>query len=167
MAQLFSAEVINIYVYIPTLEDSQATIPTITYLLRNISDDKALTLFNSITISDGHRYIPLREMNITTKQCYSRISGLIDAGLIDAGLIKRYKGKYSLTLLGKVVYDTLMTIGKILSYYWKLKAIESIEMSSDTKLPEEELTQLINALIDDQNIKDMLIKSLPSDCSNY
>ena len=162
MAQLFSAEVINIYVYIPTLEDSQATIPTITYLLRNISDDKALTLFNSIAISDGHRYIPLREMNITTKQCYSRISGLIDAGLI-----KRYKGKYSLTLLGKVVYDTLMTIGKILSYYWKLKAIESIEMSSDTKLPEEELTQLINALIDDQNIKDMLIKSLPSDCSNY
>jgi hypothetical protein len=146
----------------PTLEDSQATIPTITYLLRNISDDRALTLFNSIAISDGHRYIPLREMNITTKQYYSRISGLIDAGLI-----KRYKGKYSLTLLGKVVYDTQVTIGKTLSYYWKLKAIESIEMSSDTKLPEEELTQLINALADDHNIKDILIKSLPSDCSNY
>ena len=144
------------------MENFQATIPTITYLLRNISDDKALTLFNSIAISDGHGHMPLREMNITTKQYYSRISGLIDAGLI-----KRYKGKYSLTLLGKVVYDTQMTIGKIFSYYWKLKAIESIEMSSDTKLPEEELTQLINTMIDDQDIKDMLIKSLPSDCSNY
>jgi hypothetical protein len=59
-----------------------------------------------------------------------------------------------------------MIIGKTLSYYWKLKAIESIGMSSD-ELTEEERTQLIKALIDDQNIKDMLIKPPPTDCSNY
>jgi predicted transcriptional regulator len=40
-------------------------------------------------------------MNLTTKQYYSRISGLLDAGLI-----KRHKGKYSLTMLGKVVYQS-------------------------------------------------------------
>jgi predicted transcriptional regulator len=100
-------------------------------------------------------------MNITTKQYYSRISDMIGAGLI-----RRLKGMYCLTLLGKVVYYTQMTIGKTLTYYWKLKAIESIEMSSD-ELPEEERTQLIKALVDDQNIKDMLIKPLPSDCPNY
>ena len=98
--------------------------PSITSILKKISDDKALTLFNSIAVSNGDRYIPLREMNLTTKQYYSRISGLMDAGLI-----KRHKGKYSLTLLGKVVYDSQMVIGKALDYYWKLKAIESIEMS--------------------------------------
>jgi hypothetical protein len=129
--------------------------PSITSILKKISDDKALTLFNSIAVSNGDRYIPLREMNLTTKQYYSRISGLIDAGLI-----KRHKGKYSLTLLGKVVYDSQMVIGKALDYYWKLKAIESIEMSSGASLPEGELSQLLNALIDNHQIKDILMKTI-------
>jgi hypothetical protein len=51
-----------------------------------------------------------------------------------------------------------MTIGKALTYYWKLKAIESVEMSSDVRLPKEELIQLINTLIDNHIIKDILIK---------
>jgi hypothetical protein len=129
--------------------------PSITSILKKISDDKALTLFNSIAVSNGDRYIPLREMNLTTKQYYSRISGLMDAGLI-----KRHKGKYSLTLLGKVVYDSQMVIGKALDYYWKLKAIESIEMSSGASLPEGELSQLLNALIDNHQIKDILMKTI-------
>ena len=51
-----------------------------------------------------------------------------------------------------------MIIGKALTYYWKLKAIEAVEMSSNVRLPKEELTQLINALIDNHLIKDILIK---------
>ena len=127
--------------------------PSITDLFKKISDDKSLTLFNSIAVSYGDKYIPFKEMNLTTKQYYSRISGLLNTGLI-----KRYKGKYFLTLLGKVVYDTQMTIGKALTYYWKLKAIESVETSSNVEIPKEELTQLINALIDNHLIKDILIK---------
>jgi hypothetical protein len=92
-------------------------------------------------------------MNLTTKQYYSRVSGLLNTGLI-----KRHKGKYSLTLLGKLVYDAQMIIGKALAYYWKLKAIESIEISSNVRLPKEELTQLINVLIDNHFIKYILIK---------
>jgi hypothetical protein len=127
--------------------------PSITDILKKISDDKTLILFNSIVVSNGDKYIPLKEINLTTKQYYSRISGLINAGLI-----KRHKGRYFITLLGKVVYDTQMTIGKALTYYWKLKAVESVEMSSNVRLPPEELTQLINALIDNHSIKDILIK---------
>jgi hypothetical protein len=137
------------------MENPTTRIPSITSALKMLSDGKTLTLFNSIAVSNGDKYISLREMNITTKQYYSRISGLINAGLI-----RRHKGKYCLTLLGKVVYDTQMTIGKALTYYWKLKAIESIEISSDTKLQEEEITQLIDALIDDHNIKDILMKPI-------
>jgi hypothetical protein len=137
--------------------------PSITSVLKRVSDDKSLVLFNSIAVVDGDKHIPLKEMNLTTKQYYTRISGLIDAGLI-----KRHKGKYSLTLLGEVVYDTQMTIGKTLAYYWKLKAIESIQMSPGTSPPNEEITQLINALIDDHQIKDILMKSItvPSTESN-
>ena len=125
--------------------NQRATAPSITSILKKISDDKALVLFNSIAVStDNERLIPLREMNLSTKQYYSRISGLVDAGLI-----KRHKGKYFLTLLGKVVYNSHMTIGKTLTYYWKLKAIESIEMST-SGLPNEEKIQLINLLIDNR-----------------
>ena len=120
--------------------------------LKKISDDKTLTLFNSIAVSRGDRYMPIKEMNLTTKQYYSRI-----AGLTNAGLIKRHKGMFFLTLLGKVVYDVQMTIGKALAYYWKLKAIESVKTSSK-EIPKEELTQLIDALIDNHLIKDILIK---------
>src|SRR5215208_2061590 len=130
-------------------------IPSISPILKKISDDKTLVLFNSIAVSsDNDRHIPLREMNLSTKQYYSRISGLMVAGLI-----KRLKGRYSLTMLGKVVYHSQMMIGKTLAYYWKLKAIESIELST-TGLPDEEKTRLINALIDDHQIKDILVKSI-------
>ena len=96
-------------------------------------------------------------MNLTTKQYYSRISGLQDAGLI-----KRHKGKYSLTILGKIVYESQTIIGKTLSYYWKLKAIESIEMSASGSSgpPSEETAQLINALINNRQIKNILMKSI-------
>jgi hypothetical protein len=136
--------------------NKRATTPSITFILKKISDDKALVLFNNIAVSSSvDKYIPLKEMNLSIKQYYSRI-----AGLVDAGLIKRNNGRYSLTLLGKVVYQSQTLIGKTLSYYWKIKAIESIEMSSGTTLPEGELAQLINALIDNHQIKDILMKSI-------
>jgi hypothetical protein len=138
------------------MENRKAIAPSITYILKKISDDKTLVLFNSIAVSiDNERLIPLREMNLSTKQYYSRISGLTDAGLI-----RRHKGRYSLTMLGKVVYQSQMIIGRTLAYYWKLKAIESIKMSSDDSLPEGELPQLIEALIDNQQIRGILMKSV-------
>ena len=129
--------------------------PSITSILKKISDDKALTLFNSIAVSNGDRYIPLREMNLTTKQYYSRISGLMDAGLI-----KRHKGKYSLTLLGKAVYDSQMTIGNALQYYWKLKTIESIEMYPSVALTKDDLSKLVDTPIDNQQIKVIVMLSI-------
>jgi hypothetical protein len=67
--------------------------PPLSYILKRVADDKTLTLFNSIAVSNGEGIIPIREMNLTLKQYYSRISGLINAGLV-----KRHKGKHSLTL---------------------------------------------------------------------
>jgi predicted transcriptional regulator len=144
------------------MEITNFTIPSIDSILKKISDDKALILFNYIAVSDGDRYIPLRVMDLTTKQYYSRISGLLDVGLI-----RRNKGKYSLTLLGKVVYDAQMTIVKTLAYHWKLKAIESFETTGSvpTGLAEGERIELINALIDNHQIKDILSKTISAPSS--
>jgi predicted transcriptional regulator with HTH domain len=130
--------------------------PSLSFILKKLADDNALTLFNLIALSKERRHKHLSEVNLTTKQYYSRISGLLNAGLI-----KRQKGEYSLTILGRVVYDTNMTIGQALTYYWKLKSIESIQISAaDKRLPAAELSKIIDTLIDNYKIRDILVREL-------
>jgi hypothetical protein len=130
-------------------------------VLKSISDDKSLVLFNTIALANGETEIQIRKMGLTTKQYYSRI-----AKLTKADLIKRKNGRYSLTVLGKVVYEAHTTIGKALRYYWKLKAIESIEMSPSVKLPKEDLSQLVDTLIDNKQIKDIVLRTSFSSLDN-
>ena len=92
---------------------NQSLGPSISLILKKISDDKTLVLLNSIAIADVDKYIKLKEMNLSTKQYYSRISGLMSS-------------------------------------------------NATSGLPNEEITQLINALIDNHQIKDILLKSIPS-----
>jgi hypothetical protein len=125
--------------------------PSVDYIIRRISDEKTLALFNSI--ADGNRSATLRKSNLTKKKYYTRISGLMHTGLI-----KRHYGEYSLTLFGKLVYDSQMIIAKALTYYGKLKVIEEIETSAT--ISKEELAQLINALIDSEQIKDSIMKPM-------
>jgi hypothetical protein len=138
----------------PILAKQAEASPSITSLLKMISDDMALRLFNKIVVSDNDhdRFISLKEINLTSKQYYSRLSGILKAGLI-----KRHKGRYIPTLLGRVVYDSQMVIEEAISHYWKLKVIDQIEMS-DSDLPTEGITRLIDALIDNHRIKDVLMK---------
>jgi hypothetical protein len=132
----------------------RSAVPSVTDVLKKLSDDRALTLFNSIATSNGQRDISLRDMNLSTKQYYSKLSGLMSAGLV-----RRDEGKYSLTLIGKIVYDAYLKICTALSCYWELKAIDSIERSTTgAGLSKEELRQLINVLIDNHFIKDVLLK---------
>jgi hypothetical protein len=66
--------------------------------------------------------------------------------------------------LGKIVYEAHVTIGKALNYYWKLQALESIQTSISTGLPKEEISKLVDTLIDDYQIKDILMKTpLPTE----
>ena len=148
------------YEKVSTISNSKSKPLTLDYILKRISDERTLTLLNNIAIFNRDRSIILTKYNLTSKQFYRRISGLMDAGLI-----RRYKGKYSLTSLGKVVYDSLMLISKALTYYGKLKAIEEIEMSYGSTFPKEELTKLINVLIDNHQIKDIIMKSIPEGIS--
>ena len=114
-----------------------------------ISDKESLELFRIIAInsedSDGLR----TKTNLTRKQYYSRLSRMTKAGLV-----KRKKGKHSLTAFGKVIYDAQTIIEKAVINYWRLKAIDSLEVSSD--LPEEERIKLIDSLLDNNHIKEIL-----------
>jgi predicted transcriptional regulator len=118
-------------------------------VLTAISDKESLELFRIIAInsedSDGLR----TKTTLTRKQYYSRLSRMMKAGLV-----KRKKGKHSLTAFGKVIYDAQTIIEKAVNNYWRLKAIDSLEVSND--LPEEERVKLIDSLLDNNRIKEIL-----------
>jgi hypothetical protein len=85
--------------------ESQTSTPSLSDILKGISDDKSQVLFNCIALSTGQQSILIKQMHLSTKQYYARISGLTNAGLI-----KRNQGEHSLTSLGRVVYKVNTTI---------------------------------------------------------
>jgi hypothetical protein len=55
-----------------------------------------------------------------------------------------------------VIYNAQTVIEKAVNNYWRLKAIDSLEISND--LPEEERRKLIDSLLDNNQIKEILYK---------
>src|SRR5919198_862407 len=110
-------------------------------VLKSISDDESLKLFRQIALRTTDSESLRNNTQMTRKQYYSRMSRLMKAGLI-----KRKNGKHTLTAFGKIIYDTQITIENAINNYWKLKAIDSLEMSND--LPAEERQKLIDNLIE-------------------
>ncbi len=120
-------------------------------ILKSISNDESLELFRSVATKDSDSKSLRNKTKMTRKQYYSRMSKLMKAGLI-----KRKNGKHALTAFGKVIYDTQVTIESAISNYWKLKAIDSLEMSND--LPVEERKKLIDNLIENTGIREILAR---------
>ena len=119
-------------------------------VLKAISDKRSLELFRIVALTKPDTDILISKTKLSRKQYYSRMSRLMNAGLI-----KRKQGKYILTAFGKVIYDVaIATLENAVSNYWKLKAIDSLEMSK--ALPAEECKKLINSFIDDDGIKAIL-----------
>lgn len=73
--------------------------------------------------------------------------------MLKAGLIKRRSRNYSLSSFGKTVYDAQVIIEEALENYWKLAAIDSIEL-----LPDIGLNQVIDVLIENPKIKESLLR---------
>jgi CheY-like chemotaxis protein len=119
---------------------------------RSISDDKAISLLKIIAAQPCRADIILLKTRLTRKQYYSRMSGMIKVGLV-----KRRNGKYSLTSFGKLVYDSQIRIENAIENYWKLKAVDSFEISDN--LSKGERKKLIDDLIDSPEIKDILFSN--------
>ena len=120
-------------------------------VLKSISDDESLELFRFIANNDSDSESLRNRTKMTRKQYYSRMSRLMKAGLV-----KRKNGKHNLTAFGRVIYDTQITIENAINNYWKLKAIDSLEMSDD--LPVEERKELIDNLIENNGIREILAR---------
>jgi predicted transcriptional regulator len=123
-----------------------------TDILGAISDDRSLLLFNAIALSNSESSdILATRLNLTRKQYYSRMSELVRTNLVN-----RRNGKYFLTSMGKIVYDAQTTIRKAIADYWKLKAIDELELEDRGEMPKEEYNKIINSLINNEKIKEGL-----------
>lgn len=123
-------------------------------ILDAISDKRASDIFRSIALanSNSNSDILITQLKLTRKQYYSRMSSLKEAGLV-----KRQNGRYLLTSFGKVVSSAYMNldakIDTAISSYWKLKAIDSMDISLG-----QERNKVISVLIDNREIESILMK---------
>ena len=127
-------------------------------VLRTIADDKSIELFTTVALETIDSKNLKSRTKLTRKQYYSRLSRMTSAGLV-----RRKNGKYILTTFGRIVYDSKVTIEHALNNYWKLKAIDSLETSNE--VPKEEQQKLIETLLDNEEIRGILVKAGSAEAS--
>lgn len=125
--------------------------PKIADVLAAISDDASLELFKLVAQADISSYDLKNKTKLTRKQYYSRLFRLTRSGLI-----RRKDNVYSLTTFGKIFYDAVKTIENALNNFWRMRAIDSLEIADG--IPPEEHQRLIETLLKDQEIKTILSK---------
>jgi CheY-like chemotaxis protein/predicted transcriptional regulator len=118
-----------------------------------ISDGRTVSLLKIIASERVYTSTLMNKTKLSRKQYYSRMSRLIKVGLV-----KKNKGKYFLTSLGKAIYDSQLRIENAIDNYWKLKAVDSFEIYNNG-ISKEEYKKLVDNLIDDHQIKDILIEN--------
>jgi predicted transcriptional regulator len=124
--------------------------------MKVLSDAKSLIMFQTIAASSpgGLRTSELnRDLQITLKQLYMRISNLVNAGLA-----RRQGGRYFLTSYGKLIVASLDIMDKASANFEKLVAIDSMEASNiANNMPVEERRKIIEILISNRQIKEILL----------
>lgn len=134
------------------------TVYLVTDTVNALSELRAMMIFDTIAISPSLKSNELnKNLDLTSKQFYKRISDLIKTGLVI-----RMSGKYCLTSYGKIVHKALNLIETGASNYSNLKAIDSLQASNISQgLSEKEKNKIIDVLITSEKIKDILLnKSL-------
>ena len=118
-------------------------------VFESLSDNVSLELFTTIAHESINSVLLRSKIKITRKQYYSRLSKMMKAGLI-----KRSGGKLVLTAFGKIVNEVQTTVQNASKNQWKLRAIDSIELSDE--LPKEERKKLLESLIDNRQLREIL-----------
>jgi hypothetical protein len=119
-------------------------------VLKSISNDKSLSIFQLIGDANSNGGIILRKLGISRNQYY------IISAMMATDLIKREKKRYYLTSFGNVIYCCIMIAKSALNNHYKIKAVECAAESQS--FSNEELNKLVNVLIDHQQVKEFVTK---------
>jgi len=123
-------------------------------IFKCISDDKSLTLFNSVAHKNENSELLISKLDMTRKQFYARMERLSQQGLI-----MRKGGQYHLTTLGKIIYHLQTTIGKAAEInQWKLRTIDTLV--GENCMPSNELHILVDKLIESDELRTLVHQTL-------
>lgn len=118
-------------------------------VLHAISDIKSLDMFCFIAKESVESEVLKKTKGLSKKQYYSR-----NSQLLKVGLIKRKNGLFSITAFGAVVYHAQQVIESGIKNFWKLKAVDSIQSSTD--IGEQERVKLVKSILGDNQIQKIL-----------
>lgn len=137
----------------PSIPYQHVYLVSVAEILDAIGDDKSLKIFEAIAVRGQKSEDLSVQLDLSRKEFYSRMSRLTKLGMV-----KRKNRKHFLTAFGKVVYDGNTTIRKAAENDYKLRAIDSMDLSPD--ITKNERGKLIDSLLDDQKIKEILLREL-------
>ena len=124
-------------------------VQSVANIFNSLSDEQSVMLFTIIATKSISSVELRSKISLTRKQYYSKLSRMVRVGLI-----KRKSGKLVVTTLGKIVYELQKVVQDAYNNHWKLKVLDSIEMSEE--LPREERKKLMDNLIEDSRLKQIL-----------
>jgi hypothetical protein len=124
-------------------------VQSVANIFNSLSDEQSVMLFTIIATKSISSVELRSKISLTRKQYYSKLSRMVRVGLI-----KRRSGKLVVTALGKIVYELQKVVQDAYNNHWKLKVLDSIEMSEE--LPREERKKLMDNLIEDSRLKQIL-----------
>ncbi len=124
----------------------------ISNVCRALSDENSIRLFTCISSGNNDIRFPLTNFTLSKRQYYDKINDLRSAGLIC-----RMKGKYKVTSFGKVIFSLVKMLDKATQEHWKLQAID---VMNSAKAMGKDNSKVIDVLLDDLEIKEILLKEL-------
>lgn len=125
--------------------------PLIEEIFAVLSDDTTIRMLKLAATGFRARGGYPNKLKITKKQYHTRLHKLVTIGLI-----QKRGGVYVLTALGQIVDKTMLKIAEeVVSNYWKLKAIDSLEKK---EIPVEEKRKIIDDILAGTVIKECLVK---------
>ena len=141
------------HLYKQAKRDDESTYERLAEIIQIISDDKSVLLLQTIFLASGDTSEVLRtRLKLGRKQYHSRMSRMSKAGLV-----KSQKGRYFATAFGKVIYDARRLLVSAVKNHWKLKAIDSLNVANQDRMPNEERVKIIESMIGNQQIRQILL----------
>jgi hypothetical protein len=123
-----------------------------------LSNESSVRLFTSIANSNNSNngtQFSMTDFSLSKPQYYDKINDLRSAGLIF-----KLKGKYNVTSFGKIIFTLVKMLDKAAQEHWKLQAID---VMNSAKAMGTDKSKVIDILLDDIEIKEILLKELTND----
>ncbi len=120
-----------------------------------LSNESSVRLFTSIANSNNSNngtQFSMTDFSLSKPQYYDKINDLRSAGLIF-----KLKGKYNVTSFGKIIFTLVKMLDKAAQEHWKLQAID---VMNSAKAMGTDKSKVIDILLDDIEIKEILLKEL-------